>query len=97
MKPKNAFGLEINDGENLVWILFSDGEEITYTFPHHRIVVVHTTMGEWTYHEVNVADEYFKLVDKQPNSISIILLMGVSKDLPGSYQGYFSNITAVIR
>jgi hypothetical protein len=97
MKPKNAFGIEVNDGENLLWILFSDTEEYSYTLPHHRIVILQTSLGEWVYHEVDVAAEYRELVDDQPDSISIILLMGISKDLPGTYQGSFSNITTINR
>jgi hypothetical protein len=95
MKPKNAFGIEVNDGENLIWFLFSDKGEGTYTLPHHRIVVLEAPLGEWSYHEVDVAAEYGKLTRKQPNSISIILLMGVSKDLPGKYIGYFANMTTI--
>jgi len=95
MKPKNAFGIEVNDGENLIWFIFSDGEEMAYALPHHRIVVSKAPLREWSYHEVDVMAEYKKSTNKQLDSISIILLMGVSKDCPGRYQGYFSNVTAV--
>lgn len=95
MRPKNAFGLEVNDGKYMIWFIFSDGEEMNYTLPNHRIVVQRTPIAEWSYHEVDIASEYRKLTDKQPDSISVMLLMGLSKDLPGKAQGYFASIVAV--
>ena len=44
--PLNAFGVEVNDGTNLLWFVFSDANVGVYELVRHRIVVIPTPLGE---------------------------------------------------
>ncbi len=91
-QPLNVFGVEINDGSNLLWFVFSDSKSEAYSLPSHRIVIVETPLHQWSYREIDVGAEYAKLTRKQPDSLSFSLVMGSTRNLPGTFQGYFSKV-----
>ena len=43
--PRNAFGIEINDGMHIIWFIFSTGDRALYEFRLHRIITNHDTFA----------------------------------------------------
>ncbi|MEM2122386.1 MAG: hypothetical protein QXE79_01990 [Candidatus Bathyarchaeia archaeon] len=91
--PRNAFGLEVNDGTHILWIIFSDKNEGVYELKNHRIVVVKTPLKEWIYREINISREYEAAGWDKPKYASFILILGSTKLAPGYYSGYFGEIS----
>lgn len=91
-EPENVFGIEINDGKNIIWYVFSDNEDQTYMLRNHRIVVIHTPLNKWSYRELDIAQQYKEAGWKLPNDISFILITGDTQGHPGNYSGYFREI-----
>jgi hypothetical protein len=94
-EPLNVFGVEINDGRNLLWFIFSDGPGMAYNLRSHRIVVVPTPLHEWSYREIDINAEYAKISAKQPESLSFILILGSTWGQPGLFEGYFASIDVI--
>jgi hypothetical protein len=90
--PRNAFGVEINDGTRILWFLFSDKNDGVYQLKNHRIVVIKTPLKEWVYKEINISKEFEAAGWNEPKSVSFILLLGSTKLKPGYYDGYFNEI-----
>ncbi|HXY82898.1 MAG TPA: hypothetical protein VEH56_04195 [Candidatus Saccharimonadales bacterium] len=90
--PENVFGIEINDGSNLVWYVFADDQNQVYQFPHHRIIVIQTPLNVWSYRSVDIAHEYTQAGWKKPDSLSFILILGTTNIHPGNWVGYFSGL-----
>ena len=91
--PENVFGIEINDGVNLVWYVFADDQSQVFQFPHHRIVVIQTPLHVWSYRTINIAHEYAEAGWKKPESLSFILILGTTNIYPGNWVGYFSGLS----
>ncbi len=91
--PENVFGIEINDGVNLVWYVFADDQSQVIQFPHQRIVVTQTPLNVWSYRTINIAHEYAEAGWKKPESLSFILILGTTKIYPGNWVGYFSGLS----
>jgi len=91
--PENAFGVEINDGTNLIWYIFADDPDQIVQLPHHRIIVAQTPLNIWTMREIDISNQYAAAGWKIPNSISFTLLLGTTWLHPGNWVGYFSNLS----
>lgn len=91
--PENAFGVEINDGTNLVWFIFADEPSQVFQFPHHRIVLTQTPLNTWSLREIDIAKQYDEAGWKKPQSLSFILLLGTTRVHPGNWVGYVSGLT----
>jgi hypothetical protein len=90
--PKNVFGVEVNDGTNLLWIIFSDQPDDVYEIGRHRIVVINTPLNRWSHREVQIGKHYSEAGWPPPSHIALILLVGATKDYPGEYAGFFREI-----
>jgi hypothetical protein len=91
--PQNAFGVEINDGTNLLWFVFGDSASQVIQLPSHRIVLMQTPLSEWSSREIDIAAEWHAVGWAQPKSLSFILILGTTFLHPGTWVGYFSNIS----
>ena len=91
--PENAFGVEINDGTNLIWYIFADEPDQIVQLPHHRIIVAQTPLNIWSMREIDISNQYAAAGWKIPNSISFTLLLGTTWLHPGNWVGYFSNLS----
>ena len=91
--PENAFGIEINDGTNLIWFIFSDAPSETFQLPRHRIVLIQTPLNTWSLRQVDIAKQYDEAGWKLPQSLSFILILGTTWLHPGTWVGYFSGMT----
>jgi len=91
--PENAFGIEINDGTNLVWFIFADEPSQVFQLPHHRIVLTQTQLNAWSLREIDIAKQYDEAGWKKPQSLSFILLLGTTRVHPGNWVGYFSGLS----
>jgi hypothetical protein len=91
--PENTFGIEINDGHNLLWYVFSDNPSQTFQLPHHRIVLVQTPLNTWSLRQVNILEEWQSAGYPRPESISFILILGTTWVHPGDWVGYFSDMS----
>jgi len=90
--PKNVFGIEINDGTNLLWIIFSEQPDEIYQIKGHLIVIINTPMNTWSHREVQVRNYYTYAGWKPPTEVALILLVGATRDMPGEYAGFFEEI-----
>jgi hypothetical protein len=91
--PENAFGIEINDGTNLIWFIFADEPSQVFRLPHHRIVLAQTPLNTWSQREVDIARQYEEAGWKKPQSLSFILLIGTTGGHPGDWVGYVSGLS----
>jgi hypothetical protein len=91
--PENVFGIEINDGVNLVWYVFADDQSQVVQFPHQRIVVTQTPLHAWSYRTINIAHEYAEAGWEKPDSLSFILILGTTNIYPGNWVGYVSALS----
>jgi hypothetical protein len=90
--PRNVFGIEINDGEHIIWFVFSNHPDQTYTLRNHRIVIIDTPLNEWSYREINIAEQYIEAGWELPEDISFIFITGATKVLEGNFSGYVKEI-----
>lgn len=91
--PENTFGVEINDGTNLLWFVFSDEPSQVFQLPHHRIVLTETPLNTWSPREIDIAKQYDEAGWKKPESISFILILGTTRVHPGNWVGYISGLS----
>ena len=90
--PRNVFGLEINDGNHIVWFVFSDKNQGVYQIKNHRIVVIETPLNQWSLRKIDVGQEYEKAGWTMPEDASFILILGATKHDPGWRAGYIKEI-----
>lgn len=90
--PENTFGIEINDGVNLLWYVFADSPSQIFQLPHHRIVLIQTPLNTWSLREVDIATQFEEAGWKKPESVSFILILGTTWLHPGSWVGYVSGL-----
>jgi hypothetical protein len=93
--PQNVLGLETNDGTHVVWFVFSDDGEGTYGLSNQRTIVVKAPLNEWSYHEIDVAEEYQELGYQSPEYLFFGPVVGASTSSPGTYTASFADITQV--
>ncbi len=91
--PENTFGIEINDGTNLLWYVFADEPSRVFQLPHHRIVLTQTPLNTWSLREIDIAKQYQEAGWETPESISFILILGTTWLHPGDWVGYFSSLS----
>ncbi len=94
--PENAFGIEINDGTNLVWFIFASEPNQTVQLPHHRIILMQTPLNVWSMRTMNISSEYIAEGWKKPVSISFTFLIGTTWLHLGNWVGYFSNLSVTV-
>ncbi len=95
--PENAFGIEINDGTNLLWYIFTDAPSQVFQLPHHRIVIMETPLNSWSLREVDIGRELEAAGWKRPDSVSFIVLLGTTWVHPGTWIGYVSGMSVEVR
>jgi hypothetical protein len=94
--PENTFGVEINDGTNLVWYVFADEPSEIVQLPHHRIILIQTPLNVWSTREINIASEYAGAGWKKPISLSFTFIIGTTWLHLGNWVGYFSNLSVAV-
>ena len=94
--PENAFGVEINDGTNLIWYVFADEPSQIVQLPHHRIILTQTPLNRWSTRTLNISSEYAAAGWNRPVSISFTLIIGTTWLHLGNWVGYFSNISVTV-
>ena len=87
--PQNTFGVEINDGTNLLWYVFADNQSQVFQLPHHRIVLMQTPLNTWSLRELDIGKQFQEAGWKEPESLSFILILGTTWMYPGTWWGYF--------
>lgn len=93
--PQNVFGIETHDGVKIIWFIFSDKNEGEYDLPNHRIIVTKAPLNEWSYHKIDIQEEYRKLGWTIPKRLDFMTIVGDHQTLPGTYTGYFADIELV--
>jgi hypothetical protein len=91
--PENTFGVEINDGTNLIWYVFANEPNQVFQLPHHRIVLTQTPLNTWSTREIDIASQYEAAGWKKPEGISFTLILGTTWLHPGNWVGYISGIS----
>ncbi|MEM2942932.1 MAG: hypothetical protein QXT81_05880 [Candidatus Bathyarchaeia archaeon] len=91
-EPWNVFGIEINDGRNLLWLIFSDGPEGSYQIRNHRIVLVNAPLNRWTYVQIDISSLYREAGWEEPKDLSFILIVGATKEMRGNYAGFYRGL-----
>ncbi len=91
--PENTFGIEINDGTNLLWYVFANETNQIFQLPHTRIILTQTPLNTWSTREFNIASQYEAAGWKMPESISFTLILGTTWLYPGNWVGYFSGLS----
>jgi len=90
-EPKDVYGIEINDGIHMIWYVFSDVNEGTYTVSaYHSVWVIKTPLNEWSYREINFTQRYQELSWEMPRYVYFTCIVGTR--LSGTYSGYFRGI-----
>lgn len=90
--PENTFGVEVNDGTNLLWYVFADNQSQVFQLPHHRIVLIQTPLKTWSLRELDIGKQFQEAGWKEPESLSFILIIGTTWLHPGTWWGYFSGL-----
>jgi len=93
--PKNVFGVEINNGTNLLWIIFSEQPSQVYQIKRHLIVIINTPLNTWSHREVQIGNYCSDAGWTIPSEVALIFLVGATKDVPGEYAGFFQEIKVV--
>ena len=91
--PENTFGIEINDGTNLLWYAFADEPSQVFQLPHTRIILTQTPLNTWSTREIDIASQYEAAGWQMPESISFTLILGTTWLHPGNWVGYFSGLS----
>jgi len=91
--PENTFGVEINDGKNLIWYVFADEPSQVFQLSHHRIVLTQTPLNTWSMREIDIASQYQAAGWQEPDSISFTLILGTTWLHPGNWVGYISGLS----
>ncbi len=93
--PQSVFGIETHDGNKMLWFIFSDQNEGIYDLPDHRIIVTRAPLNEWSYHEIDILNEYTQLDWQTPRVLRIMAIVGLHQSLPGTGVGYFGQVSLV--
>lgn len=90
--PKNVFGIEINDGTNILWVIFSQQSNVTYSLKRHQVVVISTPLNAWSYREIQIGRYYAEAGWRRPSEVALILLVGATRDFRGQYAGFVQDL-----
>ena len=93
--PENVFGLEINNGTNLLWIIFSEQPTQVYQITRHLVVVINTPLNTWSRREVSIGNYCSEAGWTLPSEAALIFLVGATKGAPGEYAGFFQGIKVI--
>ena len=94
--PENVFGVEINDGTNLIWFIFADEPSQIVQLPHHRITLTRTPLNLWSTRTMNISSQYTAAGWEKPDSISFTFIIGTTWLHLGNWVGYFSNLSVTV-
>jgi len=94
--PENVFGVEINDGTNLIWYVFADEPSQIIQLPHHRIIVTQTPLNVWSTRTMNISSQYAAAGWEKPVSVSFTFIVGTTWLHLGNWVGYFSNLSVTV-
>ena len=94
--PENVFGVEINDGTNLIWYIFANEPSQIVQLPHHRIILTQTPLNVWSTRTLNIASQYAATGWEKPVSISFTFIIGTTWLHLGNWVGYFSNLSVTV-
>ena len=94
--PENVFGVEINDGVNLIWYIFADEPSQIVQLPHHRILLTQTPLNVWSTRTMNISSQYAAAGWEKPTSISFTFIIGTTWLHLGNWVGYFSNLSVTV-
>jgi len=94
--PENTFGIEINDGTNLLWYAFADEPSQIFQLPHTRIILTQTPLNTWSTREIDIASQFKAAGWEMPESISFTLILGTTWLHPGNWVGYFSRLSVEV-
>ncbi|MFH0848915.1 MAG: hypothetical protein V1857_05385 [archaeon] len=92
--PRNVFGVEIYDGNHLLWIVFSNTEERTDQINQHRIIVIRAPSNEWSVQKIDLAAIYRAAGWQPPEKYSFTLLVGATRALKGEFAGFVKEVTS---
>lgn len=91
-EPRNVFGIEVNDGNHLIWYIFSDSPNGSYRLRNHMIVMVNAPLNAWTHVQIDVLSHYRQAGWEEPSDLSFILITGATKITPGNYASYYRDL-----
>jgi len=91
--PDTAFGLEISDGQHLLWMIFSDQKPDVFMIDNHRIKVIEAKLNTWSTFEIDIAKEYHEAGWDMPKVVYFALITGASRAMKGEFAGFFAQIT----
>jgi hypothetical protein len=94
--PENTFGIEINDGTNLLWYVFANEPSQIFQLPHTRIILTQTPLNTWSTREIDIASQFEAAGWNKPESISFTLILGTTWLHPGNWVGYFSGLSVEV-
>ena len=94
--PENVFGVEINDGTNLIWYVFADEPSQIVQLPRHRIIVTQTPLNVWSTRTMNISSQYAAAGWEKPVSVSFTFIVGTTWLHLGNWVGYFSNLLVTV-
>jgi hypothetical protein len=96
--PKNVFGIEINDGTNVLWIVFSQQRNEIYQISGHQIVIIDTPLNRWSYREVQIGKYYASVGWKLPSEVALIFLVGATKGAGGlTIRGWYAGFVQEVK
>lgn len=91
--PLNVFGIEINDGDRLLWVVFSGKGAGRSALPNHTIVVLHAPLGQWSRHRIDLQALYRSVGWSRPERMTFMLLAATTHERPGTFAPAFGEIT----
>jgi len=96
--PKNVFGIEINDGTNVLWIVFSQQRNEIYQISGHQIVIIDTPLNRWSYREVQIGKYYASVGWKLPSEVALIFLVGATRGAGGlTIRGWYAGFVQEVK
>jgi len=86
--PSTIFGVQTNDGLNMLTFIFSEEASHPQQAPGSRTVFLATPSGRWAYQRIDVAGEYKDAHWKKPERLSFGVTLGAQASAPGWHVGY---------
>jgi hypothetical protein len=82
------FGLEIEDWPHSLTFIFSQEKTETEQLLGRRTVYFATPVGEWVYHQIDLAREYRDAGWKRPERLTFSIILGAPSSAVGWHLGY---------
>ena len=86
--PLTIFGVQTNDGLNMLTFIFSEEARKPQQGPGSRTVFLATPSGRWAYQRIDVAGEYKNAGWKIPERLSFSVTLGAQASAAGWHVGY---------